>query len=340
MSSLSDPIGPIRNNNRNSTGIEIRFVMIVLMPFMLLILLILSFGQQQLVYADQLISPSVIPYNSLVNAKSIYEIKFSGSITDICICKILIGFPAGFEVSGAQLIETDGTINGANIRTGTLSISAVNRLIIFASLDTGVVPRGSVSSIMLRIELAGIVNPINAGNPSISIAIADKDDFIRAGPIPATVNIKQISSADLANGAVTTDKITDGQIGTLDLANNAVTNTKIADGAVTAGKIVNGAVTGSKISGTTKLLFGKCVTDISIAAHSNSFFTCSLPGATSGDQVIATYNGNPLTLVPFVHVSSARVGSGIVNIYNVNEGNTPVSSKAQEFSVIVFRTLP
>lgn len=335
MASLCQPIGLIRNNNMNSTEIEIRSVMIVLMPCMLLIATILLFGQQQLVYADQLISPSVIPHNNLVNAKSIYEIKFYASITGPCLCKILIGFPAGFDVSGAQLIETDGSATGAGyIHTGAISISAANRLISFGTINVDILGNTHASnSIALRIELAGIVNPINPGNPSISIAIVDNQfdqNIIRVQATPITVNIKQISTADLANGAVTTGKITDGQIGTLDLANNAVTNAKI----------VSGAVTGSQISGITKLLFGKCVTDISIPAHSNTLFSCSVPGAASGDQVIATYNGNPLTVVPFVHVSSARAGAGIVNIYNVNEGNTLVSSKAQEFSVIVFKTTP
>jgi hypothetical protein len=57
-----------------------------------------------------------------------------------------------------------------------------------------------------------------------------------------------VTSAKLANGAVTTPKIGDGQITTAKLADNAVTTPKIADGAVTTVKLADGAVTIPKLA--------------------------------------------------------------------------------------------
>jgi hypothetical protein len=57
-----------------------------------------------------------------------------------------------------------------------------------------------------------------------------------------------VTSAKLANGAVTTPKIGDGQVTTSKLADGAVTTPKIADGAVTTVKLADGAVTAAKIA--------------------------------------------------------------------------------------------
>ena len=57
-----------------------------------------------------------------------------------------------------------------------------------------------------------------------------------------------VTSDKLANGSVTSDKIGNGAIGTQKLADNSVTGPKIANNAVTGQKLSNNSVTESKIS--------------------------------------------------------------------------------------------
>jgi len=64
-----------------------------------------------------------------------------------------------------------------------------------------------------------------------------------------------INSNDLANGAVTTDKIQDGQVTNAKLAVNSVDTNVIKDNAVTTAKIADGAVTDAKISGVSSSKF-------------------------------------------------------------------------------------
>ena len=57
-----------------------------------------------------------------------------------------------------------------------------------------------------------------------------------------------IVAADLANDAITTDKITDANVTTAKIADNAVTTAKIPDNGITAAKIASNAVTQSKMA--------------------------------------------------------------------------------------------
>ena len=282
-----------------------------------------------------ILSQSVLLNDNLVNAKTVYDIKFhvTGQTTVKCLCKIKLAFPAGIDISGAHLVA----------REGGLDISTANRVITYDygyyfvavdQIEPGREPTHQPTRIVpynlyLGIEIAGIVNPSVSGNYAITVSTTDDIGNV-VDVVSAPFVIKQIINSQIANGAVTNNKITDG----------AVTSTKILDNSITSAKIATGAITGSKISGISKLLFAKCVTDISIPAYSNSFFNCSVPGSAIGDLVIATYNGNSLGVNPIVYVSATRAGTGIVTIYELNQGSVPVSSKAQEFSVIVFKTVP
>ncbi len=57
-----------------------------------------------------------------------------------------------------------------------------------------------------------------------------------------------ISSAKLANDAVTSTKILDGTIATADLADNSITSTKISDGAIATGDLADNSITSTKVS--------------------------------------------------------------------------------------------
>lgn len=57
-----------------------------------------------------------------------------------------------------------------------------------------------------------------------------------------------VGSGDLADNAVTTDKINDGAVTTAKIGNGAVTSDKIADGTIATGDIANDAITADKIA--------------------------------------------------------------------------------------------
>ena len=63
----------------------------------------------------------------------------------------------------------------------------------------------------------------------------------------AKIQDGQVGSVDLANNAVNSAKIQDGEVGNADLANNAVNSTKIQDGQVSTADLANNAVTSAKI---------------------------------------------------------------------------------------------
>jgi len=65
----------------------------------------------------------------------------------------------------------------------------------------------------------------------------------------ATVDVAdQISTAEIADGAITLQKMAAGSVGTASLPDGAVTTPKLADGAVTGVKIGPAAVSASKLS--------------------------------------------------------------------------------------------
>ena len=65
---------------------------------------------------------------------------------------------------------------------------------------------------------------------------------------PTSLADDSVTSAKLANNAVTSAKIQDGSITGSDLANNAVTSAKIQDGSITGSDLANNTVTAAKIA--------------------------------------------------------------------------------------------
>ena len=85
-----------------------------------------------------------------------------------------------------------------------------------------------------------------------SIGIEGDDTTIstKAGNNKITIEVKDggISTAKLADKAVTSTKLADGAVGTTQLGNKAVTTAKLADGAVTTTQLGNNAVTTTKLN--------------------------------------------------------------------------------------------
>ena len=65
---------------------------------------------------------------------------------------------------------------------------------------------------------------------------------------PTSLADGSVTTAKLADNAVTSGKIQDGSVTTAKLADNAVTSGKIQDGSVTTAKLANSTVTAAKIA--------------------------------------------------------------------------------------------
>jgi len=108
-------------------------------------------------------------------------------------------------------------------------------------------------------------------------------------------------------GIVNADNIADGTIATADLADNAITSTKITDGTIVGGDMdstTDLAINGLTVGGGTqasKLLFGTCEITYSTGFATEITYTdtCSAPGVTSSSKVLVTLSESSLLLVNY-----------------------------------------
>ena len=152
-----------------------------------------------------------------------------------------------------------------------------------------------------------------------------------------------VNTADIADNAVVATKIAAGAVDTSEIATDAVTLAKIADNAVNfnhittdavrSSEIIANAVGGSEIAGTTKLLFAFChFPSISLNAGASGFFTCSVPLAAIGDEVVVTREG---AVTSFIMLTAAKAETNSVKLNLRNTGPTD-STFTADFSIIVF----
>jgi hypothetical protein len=147
----------------------------------------------------------------------------------------------------------------------------------------------------------------------------------------------QVRTPDIANNAVTTSKISDGAIETRDLADNSVTSEKIADGSITASDLAFSSTSANqKLIGATTVIFNTCSIDFSsIRAHQLVFAFCPVPGVRIGDKVLVTNQDLALDLL----TQSASVnGTDIVRVAVLNPNSYPGDPAKITWAMIIYRT--
>jgi hypothetical protein len=97
----------------------------------------------------------------------------------------------------------------------------------------------------LEIQVAGDAQPLNPRQPFSSIPYA-----MRAKNADAVAD-GVITTAKITDGAVTSVKIMNGTITSADVAGATITGSNIASGTITAGNIANATITGGKIASAT-----------------------------------------------------------------------------------------
>ena len=145
-----------------------------------------------------------------------------------------------------------------------------------------------------------------------------------------------IVAGDLANNAVTTAKILDANVTTAKILDGNVTTAKINDGAVTEGKIASGAVTATKIGSgavdSTKLSSATIVTAAEQSGHTTAdtdFFTTAATDAryfrqdssetiSSGD----TWSGSDSYIA-----TTAAIDARIVDLVDDVGGFVPIANE-------------
>jgi len=143
-------------------------------------------------------------------------------------------------------------------------------------------------------------------------------------------------TSEIADNAITTKKIKNGQVKSIDIKNNAVKTNKIRDGTITSVDIADGAITGSKIDGTSKLLFRECsATFTNVAPMRFGDAACQVPGLASGDNVIITDNDMSPNCMIFGGLSSSLVN--LIQLEAFNGCPNTVTQTVVDYSVIIFR---
>lgn len=142
---------------------------------------------------------------------------------------------------------------------------------------------------------------------------------------------------DIANNAVTTSKISNGAIETNDLADNSVTSEKIADGSITASDLAPISTSPSeKLFGAATVIFNTCSIDFSsVHALQLVFAFCPVPGARIGDKVLVTNQDLALDLL----TQSASVNAtDIVRIAVLNPNSYSGDPARITWAMIIYRT--
>jgi len=148
-------------------------------------------------------------------------------------------------------------------------------------------------------------------------------------------------TSEIADNAITTEKIKQRQVKTGDIKNNAVKSNKIRDGTIQGVDIASNTVGGSEIAGTSKLIFGTCSELIPFEIPSSAGFgfslICDESNVMTSDQVVGTYRGaNSCPL----HVRTLIIQNGEISFDFKNrcDATFPPNTITLTVDYIVFKT--
>lgn len=148
----------------------------------------------------------------------------------------------------------------------------------------------------------------------------------------------EVKTPDISNNAVTSSKISNGEVGESDLADDSVTSNKIQDGTILAADLSPGIITGTtndKLKDVSQIFFKTCSIDFpSIQAQQVSFAFCPVTGVKIGDKVIITNQDTTSDLL----TQSASVNStDIVKIAVKNPNFLASDPPKISWAMIIFR---
>jgi hypothetical protein len=173
--------------------------------------------------------------------------------------------------------------------------------------------------------------------PTFGILIGTGDIANNAVTSPK-IRDGEVKTPDISNNAVTSSKISNGEVGESDLADDSVTSNKIQDGTILAADLSPGIITGTandKLKDVSQIFFKTCSIDFpSIQAQQVSFAFCPVTGVKIGDKVIITNQDTTSDLL----TQSASVNStDIVKIAVKNPNFLASDPPKISWAMIIFR---
>ena len=177
-----------------------------------------------------------MPLRAPVAAPSTTMISYQGQLTD----------PDGTPLTGTYdmhfalyAVPTGGTACWTEPRTGANAVPVSDGLF----------------NVLLGSVSVEAIAPCLTGDVYLGITVGSDSEMTPRellGSVPhalqaSTVPDESISTAKIADGAVTTSKIQDGQVSNADLADDAVNSAKIQDGQIQNADLANGSVTPDKL---------------------------------------------------------------------------------------------
>ncbi|HEX9319291.1 MAG TPA: hypothetical protein VF884_10175 [Nitrososphaeraceae archaeon] len=175
-------------------------------------------------------------------------------------------------------------------------------------------------------------------NPAQSFAQIGTSNIANNAVTSPKIRDGEVKTPDIANNAVDTSKISNGAVETNDLADDAVTSQKIDDGSITIADLSPGIVNTEteKLKAVSQIIFNSCSIDFpSIPAQQISFAFCPVIGAKTGDKVIVTSQDEASGLV----TQSASVNAtDLVRISVRNPNFIATDPPKISWAMIIFRT--
>lgn len=145
---------------------------------------------------------------------------------------------SAFGFSSSEGSGSGGSVDVTQILNEGVHIATINGVEIYA-------PEGGGASSWA--ELTGKPSWLTDTKPSVSDFTNDAG-YVKSSSLGSLAYLSMVDTANIANYAVTEDKIAGGAVTAYQLADAAVQTAKIADGAITTAKIADVAVTTAKLA--------------------------------------------------------------------------------------------
>ena len=148
---------------------------------------------------------------------------------------------SAFGFSASEGSGSGGSVDVTQILNEGVHIATINGINIYA-------PEGG-SGASSWAELTGTPPSVSTFvNDAGYITSSALNGYVKSSSLGSLAYLSMVGTANIANHAVTEDKIAGGAVTAYQLADAAVQTAKIADGAVTTVKIADGAVTTAKLA--------------------------------------------------------------------------------------------
>ncbi|MBO0322614.1 hypothetical protein J0X14_09930 [Muricauda sp. CAU 1633] len=219
---------------------------------------------------------------------------------DISHTAAILGTKINSDFGDQDVVTTGALASGNATITGTLTTSGL--VTIGANTITNA---DGTNGQVLTTDGAGNASWQDTSPTAVETTAAINGDGLVGSPL------------DLADNAVTTQKILDGNVTNAKIANDAITNAKMADDAVNTNEIVDNAIT------TPKILDGN-ITNAKVADNAINIDKIGTLGAADANNVLTTNGAGDPQWEDRTNFASSALNDGNIFVGNVANSATGV----------------